>query len=253
MTQPNFLALPELEQRTLLVEEIWPSDDGPRFYLYRADFAGDRWVCPEPPKPWASKEVAPGDAVLNREPTVAELDEAHDNDQGLFLRWWWADEVGSGADRLRRLATTPPDPSAKAYAALPDDAAKPGELPEGADADYRGWRFLKWQDSLDRGAELWMTYREHLVAACRDRDTEREEVERLSGWLMDALDSIKALVPSYGDYAPIAAWRWHEDRAAAQEQRRNDLRRSALAKLSAEEAEALGVDWKGVGKAGDDG
>lgn len=45
-----------------------------------------------------------------------------------------------------------------------------GPLPEGADANYSGWRFLKWQDSLERGRELWQEYRRHLARACRDRD-----------------------------------------------------------------------------------
>jgi hypothetical protein len=213
MTQPNLLALPELEQRTLVVEEIWPSDDEPARYFYRPDFAGNRWVCPQPPKPWASKEVAPGDAVLNREPTDAELDDAHDSDEGLFLRWWWYGAEPN--DRLRRLATTPPDPSAKAYAALPDD----------------------------------------------DVAVLREEFELAVGWLLALMEvpSVYAHASACrADFGGLLDW-WErvkldrrERENAAREQRRNDLRRSALAKLSPEEAEALGVDWKGVGKAGDD-
>lgn len=109
-------------------------------------------------------------------------------------------------DRMRRVATKQPDPSAEAYAALPDDD----------------------------------------VAALR------EEVERLSGWLdtMADLPSALTLREAVGRCAGLQEW--VDERTAAQEQRRNDLRRSALAKLSAEEAEALGLDWKGVGKAGDD-
>lgn len=47
---------------------------------------------------------------------------------------------------------------------------EPGPLPEGADVDYSGWRFLRWRDSIDRGRDLWMEYRKHLVRACNDRD-----------------------------------------------------------------------------------
>lgn len=59
----------------------------------------------------------------------------------------------------------------------------PGPLPEGADADYSGWRFLRWADSLSRGRELWQEYRKHLVRACRDRDELRAENARLRGQL----------------------------------------------------------------------
>jgi len=82
---------------------------------------------------------------------------------------------------------------------------RPGTLPDGADSDYSGWRFLTWPDSLARGRELWMEYRKHLVAACTERDTLRAELAASRAETSAAAEVLRAVEWKGWDRDPLVS------------------------------------------------